>query len=38
MEVKTRSFKFASTKGSIWTAKISTIRWFANHYSTDESI
>jgi len=38
MDEETRSFEFASTKGSIWTAQISTIRWFANQYSTDESI
>ena len=38
MDEETRSFKFASTKGSIWTAQIRTLRWFANHYSTDESI
>ena len=38
MDEETRSFKFASTKGSIWTAQIRTIRWFANHYSTAESI
>ena len=38
MDEETRSFEFASTKGSIGTAQISTIRWFANQYSTDESI
>ena len=37
MDEETRSFKFASTNCSIWIAQISTIRWFANQYSTDES-
>jgi len=30
MDEETRSFKFASTKGSMWSAQISTIGWFAN--------
>ena len=37
MDEETRSFKIVSTKGSIGTAQIRTIGWFANQYSTDES-
>ena len=38
MEEKTRSFEFESTKDSIGTTQIKIIGWFANQYSTDESI
>ena len=37
MDEETRSFEFASTKGSMWSAQIRTHRWFANQYLIDES-